>query len=312
MPDKQLTAGRSLIRAALDIVADYWTILIFRELYIGARQWSDLTSWLSIPPATLNERLKQLVKVGCLTRQRIVGSRVLAYELTERGIDLFPFQMAAREWQLRWHAREGAFVTPWVHECGLPLRCHTVCHACGKEPGPAEIRLVERSATLYDTSTAPRARRLSSVRETDGRSRGMQAPRVVEVWGDRCATTVMAALLRGFQKFDEIESWTGLPPATVAQRLRKLQILGLVHTRLYQQRPDRYEYCPSPSGWDSLAATLQLYRWAEKWLARTSRTFATHTVCGQPLVADLLCQSCQGLVCLSNTHVDPQGLKKVQ
>lgn len=107
--------GRSLIRAALDIAADQWTLLVLRELYMGARQWSDFTAWLNIPPATLNQRLKQLVETGCVAKHSVAGSTSI-YQLTEKGVDRFAFQMAAREWQLRWHPRGGAFVTPWVHD----------------------------------------------------------------------------------------------------------------------------------------------------------------------------------------------------
>lgn len=312
MPDEH-RKGQSLIRAALDIVADHWTLLVFRELYMGARQWSDFTNWLNIPPATLNQRLKQLVRTGCVTKQSASGASGSSYELTEKGGALFPFQMAAREWQLRWHPREGAFVTPWLHECGAALRCYTVCHSCGREPKPGETQVVERSVVLPETGTRPPPpRRVSSLVNADGRSKGRQIPRVVEVLGDRCATTVMAALIRGHQKFEEIQTWTGLSPATVAQRVKKLQVMGLIHSRLYQQRPDRYEYFPSPSGWDLLAVTLQIYRWAERWLAPESRPLATHSVCGQPLVADLLCQHCGGLVHLASTRIQTQDLQTVR
>jgi hypothetical protein len=59
-----------------------------------------------------------------------------------------------------------------------------------------------------------------------------------------------------------------------------------------------------------LAVTLQLYRWAERWLTQERQPFATHSLCGQPLVADLLCQHCGGLVHLGNTRLatrDPQA-----
>lgn len=311
MPD-ETRKGRSLIRASLDIAADQWTLLVLRELYIGARQWSDFTAWLNIPPATLNQRLKQLVKTGCVAKHSVAGSRGSAYQLTEKGVDRFAFQMAAREWQLRWHPRGGAFVTPWVHECGAALRCKTVCHACGTEPKPDEIQFVERSVLLRETGTQPQPRRLSSLMGTDGRSTGMQPPRIVELLGDRCATTMLAAMMRGHQKFEEIATWSGLSPATVAQRLKKLQVMGLIYSRLYQQRPDRYEYLLSPAGWDLLAVTLQLYRWAERWLTQERQPFATHILCGQPLVADLLCQHCGGLVHLGNTRLATRDLQPEQ
>ncbi len=262
------TGRRSLIRAALDIVADQWTILILREFFIGASQWSDFTNALNIPPATLNARLKQLVRSGCVVKRALPPNGAPGYELTDKGSQLFPIQMAMREWQLKWDARPGAWVTPWVHACGQPLRCHSACHACGKDLRASEISLVDRPVTFVQASGSEHNRRLYSVAGVDRRSSNPQPGRVIEVSGDRCATLIMAALLRGCKRFDEIERWTELPPATLSQRLRKLQILGLVHTRLYQERPDRSEYYPSPAGWDLLELTLALYQWAERCLAK--------------------------------------------
>ena len=121
---------QSTISAALDIVSDSWTILLLRELFLGSSTWGEFTQRLNISPATLNKRLKQLVDAGCLTKDSKPGSRTTSYVLTEAGVALFPFMAAAREWQITWDLNTKAYTSPWVHNCGNPLECKSICTAC--------------------------------------------------------------------------------------------------------------------------------------------------------------------------------------
>ena len=91
----------SSIRIALDVVADFWTQLILREMFMGASQWCELEEFLEIPPSTLNKRLKALIDAGCVERTQQQGRKESCCHLTEMGKDLFPFQIASREWQLK-------------------------------------------------------------------------------------------------------------------------------------------------------------------------------------------------------------------
>lgn len=97
----------------LDIISDRWILLLLRELYLGSNSWSQFVDILDISPAILNKRLKLLVDAKCLTKASQPGRRETRYVLTEAGEDLYPFMAAAREWQLRWDRRHGAFVSPF-------------------------------------------------------------------------------------------------------------------------------------------------------------------------------------------------------
>lgn len=75
---------------ALDVVGERWTLLIIRELLLGARRYSDLLS--SLPGITTNllaDRLKELTAAGIVTD---------GYELTELGAALEPAIMELARW----------------------------------------------------------------------------------------------------------------------------------------------------------------------------------------------------------------------
>lgn len=295
------------IRIALDVVADYWTALLFREMFMGATQWTEFQNNLEIPPSTLKRKLTFLIKSGCVEKLKRKSSRVSSYQLTEMGKDLFPFQMASREWQIKWDRRPGVFLTPWVHRCGTPLRCRDMCNACGAEIESTTIRL--RDDMVTETAySAPSARHQRGSGETprDARAPASTPPKVIEVIGNRRSSLTMAAILRGKTRFHDILEHSQLPPATLADRLKRLQLLNLVHSRLYQRRPDRHEYIASESGSDLILLSLQLLKWSNRWLRGmgAGATSAVHTTCDQAMESVLVCAHCGEAVALDDCHLD--------
>lgn len=89
----------ALARAA-EILGERWTLLIIRELLLGARRFSDLSDRLDgISPTLLAARLAALVESGIVRRATLpMPFNAQVYELTEIGRDLHP---AIRE-LIRW------------------------------------------------------------------------------------------------------------------------------------------------------------------------------------------------------------------
>jgi DNA-binding HxlR family transcriptional regulator/putative sterol carrier protein len=74
----------------LDVVGDRWTLLIVRELWPGARRFTDLVDGLpGISRKLLTDRLRDLERNGILSRVQLPppAARVV-YELTDDGRDL--------------------------------------------------------------------------------------------------------------------------------------------------------------------------------------------------------------------------------
>ncbi len=103
-----------LARAA-EIVGQRWTLLILRDLSVGARRYSDLASGLpGIPTNTLASRLKDLEDEGIVARVAPSGAeRSVVYELTPRGDELRPVLDALSRWGAAGMRtpREGEIVT---------------------------------------------------------------------------------------------------------------------------------------------------------------------------------------------------------
>jgi len=92
----------ALARAA-EVLGERWTLLIFRELYLGPKRYSDLRDRLQpIAPGVLNGRLKSLEAKGLIARREVPPpTPARLFELTEAGRALEPalFEL------LRWGAR---------------------------------------------------------------------------------------------------------------------------------------------------------------------------------------------------------------
>ena len=298
------TQTQSSIRAALDIVADRWTLMMLRELFSGTETWRDLTQALTISPTTLKRRLDQLTKAEIINREQLSGRKQVKYRLTDRGIDLFPFLMAAREWQLDWDARPEANVSQWLHSCGKPMRCKAYCEHCREPLLTADIKLVDQNLVITGTKTdSRRYRQPASESSNLIADRNPERPKIIDILGESRTTLIMAALLRGINRFDDIQRFTNLPPATVSNRLRRIQLLDLGHTRLYQENPDRVLYEPNAAGKDLLIVSLQLMQWSNKWLQSSLQkpTTARHHLCGHTLGSVMHCKHCLEEVTFAST-----------
>lgn len=91
------------IAKANEILGEKWTILIIRELIMGARRFSEFQRGLGdISPALLTARLKSLEENGIAVKRRIPGQRGFEYFPTEACQALLPTLLAMGEWGLLW------------------------------------------------------------------------------------------------------------------------------------------------------------------------------------------------------------------
>ena len=91
------------IAKAMEVLGDRWTMLIVREVLLGATRFSDLERGLgTISTSVLSERLKDLVAADLLVRKRVPGRRGHEYYPTAACRDLEPVVLALGKWGLRW------------------------------------------------------------------------------------------------------------------------------------------------------------------------------------------------------------------
>jgi len=98
---KRKSNGSSVcpVARSLDVVGEWWSLLIVRDAMLGVKRFSEFERRLGMAKNILTVRLKRLVEEGVL---RVVpasdGSAYHEYELTKKGEDLLPALVALRQW----------------------------------------------------------------------------------------------------------------------------------------------------------------------------------------------------------------------
>jgi len=135
------------VARTLDLVGEWWTLLIVRDAVLGARRFEDLKA-TGIADNILSARLKKLTEAGILKRRRYqTHPDRYEYLLTEKGRALAPVVLALRSWGKRF--TKGSDTSHIIHkDCGGSIELDFHCTKCDRriektEIGPA--RLPERA-----------------------------------------------------------------------------------------------------------------------------------------------------------------------
>jgi DNA-binding HxlR family transcriptional regulator len=135
------------IARTLDVVGEWWTILILRDAFRGTRRFDDFQASLGLARSVLTARLRKLTDQGILER-RAYSEHPPRYEYypTARGRALFPVIAALLSWGDEWAPNPGGPPVVFVHDtCGNVMRPMLTCPHCQgevsganthSEPGP--------------------------------------------------------------------------------------------------------------------------------------------------------------------------------
>ncbi len=132
------------IARTLDLVGEWWSLLIIREAFLGVTRYDDFQRRLGISRNALTDRLKKLVDGGVLTRQPVAeGARREEYVLTQMGDDLITVVVAMRQWGDRWLRQPGDRLAHVVETAtGHPVAKLEVTSDDGRRLSRAELGLV--------------------------------------------------------------------------------------------------------------------------------------------------------------------------
>lgn len=84
---------------ALDVIGDWWSLLIVRDAFDGLTRFSEFQRSLGIAKNILAQRLRTLIERGILEAVPPAdGAAHQQYRLTDKGRDLFPVMVALRQW----------------------------------------------------------------------------------------------------------------------------------------------------------------------------------------------------------------------
>ncbi|MGH9060264.1 MAG: winged helix-turn-helix transcriptional regulator [Acidimicrobiales bacterium] len=121
------------VAQTLEVVGEWWSMLIVRDAFLGVRRFDDFQSRLGISRNVLTNRLDHLIAHGVLERVPYQDRPVRCeYRLTPKGRDLWPVLNALRDWGDRWAAPDGPPLVLDHRGRGHQAVPTTVCSVCGE------------------------------------------------------------------------------------------------------------------------------------------------------------------------------------
>lgn len=133
------------IARSLDLIGEWWSLLIIREAFWGTRRFGEFEAHLGIAPNVLTQRLARLVEGGILeVVSESQNGRALEYRLTPKGMELSPVLVALAQWGDRNLPRpEGPATRVVERATGQDVARVTVMSASGQPLNPREIAVIE-------------------------------------------------------------------------------------------------------------------------------------------------------------------------
>jgi DNA-binding HxlR family transcriptional regulator len=134
------------IARALDVIGDWWSLLIIRDAMLGRRRFGEFQKSLGLAKNILTARLRMLVDEEILaTAPASDGSAYQEYILTDKGRGLFPVIVALRQWTEAFDPRPQEIDTILVdREKGQPVERLALYSRDGRLLGPADTTLKPR------------------------------------------------------------------------------------------------------------------------------------------------------------------------
>ena len=130
------------VAQTLEVVGEWWTLLIVRNVMFGQRRFEVIQADLGIARNILSDRLNTLVAHGILRREAYQERPVrYEYRLTAKGLDLYPILITLMAWGLR-HAMGDSEPTMTLQHttCGSTSMPHLACPDCGERVEARDMR----------------------------------------------------------------------------------------------------------------------------------------------------------------------------
>jgi DNA-binding HxlR family transcriptional regulator len=118
---------------SLEVMGDWWSPLILRDLYLGLDRFDQLVTDLGISRNLLTDRLATMTEAGLIVRTPYQDNPVrYRYGLTEAGSELIPILIALTAWGDRWATPPAGQPIRFTHTtCGKPTTATVCCSECG-------------------------------------------------------------------------------------------------------------------------------------------------------------------------------------
>jgi DNA-binding HxlR family transcriptional regulator len=121
------------VARCLDVVGEWWSLLIIRDAFLGVTRFDDFQARLGISRNILTQRLNRLVEYEILKRVAYSEHPPRSeYRLTAKGRDLWLVVTAMRQWGDTWAAPAGPPVETRHDACEHVVTVVPACSYCGE------------------------------------------------------------------------------------------------------------------------------------------------------------------------------------
>ncbi len=121
------------IAQTLEIVGEWWTLLVLRNISMGQRRFEAIQADLGIARNVLSDRLGTLVDHGIVEKHKYQDNpERFEYRATTKGKDLMGVLFALMAWGDKWAAPDGKPMVLTHTDCGHETDARVVCSQCGE------------------------------------------------------------------------------------------------------------------------------------------------------------------------------------
>jgi DNA-binding HxlR family transcriptional regulator len=140
MERKSFAAMHCSVAQCLEVVGEWWSMLIVRDAFLGISRFDHFQERLGISRNILNQRLSRLVDHGVLQKVKYNEHPArYEYRLTPKGRDLWPVLNAMRQWGDTHLAPDGPPMLLIHDGCGQVTDAVMTCSRCGEPLAPGNV-----------------------------------------------------------------------------------------------------------------------------------------------------------------------------
>jgi DNA-binding HxlR family transcriptional regulator len=135
--------------------------------------------------------------------------------------------------------------------------------------------------------------RITVVLKRDYEGQNCSIARTLELIGERWTMLILRDVFLGVRRFEDFQAELGVARNVLSSRLARLVDEGILEKRLYQERPERYEYRLTEKGIDLWPVLISLVKWGDQHAAASGPPrIIEHRGCGGQVNDHLSCDRC--------------------
>ena len=133
--------------------------------------------------------------------------------------------------------------------------------------------------------------------------------KTLDIFKDPWDFALLVECYFGVRRFDDFQRALGISRNVLSKRLKALVAEGVLEKRLYQSKPDRFEYRLTAKGRDLFPIFMAIMRWGETWLSdvKPEGWYIHHKQCGHACSPRLVCNQCREEINVRDVVVVPHG-----